>query len=67
MIEIPAFVAYSPKALILLSNGNCVLYMISTKCSFEQQVCNAVAVARLLNATLVVSHLLYSSVWRDLR
>ncbi|KAF5940125.1 hypothetical protein HYC85_021292 [Camellia sinensis] len=43
--------------------------LVSANGGINQQrvaVCNAVAVARLLNATLVVPHLLYSSVWRDL-
>jgi hypothetical protein len=31
------------------------------------QVCNAVAVAALLNATLVLPRFLYSSVWKDTR
>ncbi|KAF5942752.1 hypothetical protein HYC85_020394 [Camellia sinensis] len=44
--------------------------LVSANGGINQQrvaVCNAVAVARLLNATLVVPHLLYSTVWRDLR
>lgn len=35
--------------------------------SFTVQVCNAVVVAALLNATLVVPRFLYSSVWKDTR
>lgn len=31
------------------------------------QVCNAVVVAKLLNATLVIPRFLYSSVWKDKR
>ncbi|XP_047307884.1 O-fucosyltransferase 15-like [Impatiens glandulifera] len=42
--------------------------VISANGGLNQQrvaVCNAVAVARLLNATLVIPKFLYSSVWRD--
>ncbi|CAK9140955.1 unnamed protein product [Ilex paraguariensis] len=42
--------------------------MVSANGGINQQrvaVCNAVAVARLLNATLVLPKFLYSSVWRD--
>lgn len=42
--------------------------MMSANGGINQQrvaVCNVVAVARLLNATLVVPKFLYSSVWRD--
>ncbi|XP_059662845.1 O-fucosyltransferase 15-like [Cornus florida] len=42
--------------------------LVSANGGINQQrvaVCNAVAVARLLNATLVVPNFLYSSVWRD--
>lgn len=52
------------------SEGNNGYILVSANGGINQQrvaVCNAVAVARLLNATLVVPHLLYSSVWRDLR
>ncbi|CAL5410602.1 unnamed protein product [Camellia sinensis] len=51
------------------SEGNSGYILVSANGGINQQrvaVCNAVAVARLLNATLVVPHLLYSSVWRDL-
>lgn len=36
-------------------------------CSYCKQICNAVVVARLLNATLIVPKFMYSSVWRDVR
>lgn len=42
--------------------------MISANGGLNQQrvaVCNAVAVASLLNATLVIPKFLYSNVWRD--
>lgn len=42
--------------------------MVSANGGINQQrvaVCNAVAVARLLNATLVLPRFLFSSVWRD--
>lgn len=34
---------------------------------WELQVCNAVAVARMLNATLVLPRFSFNSVWRDSR
>ncbi|XP_052203535.1 O-fucosyltransferase 15 isoform X2 [Diospyros lotus] len=43
--------------------------LVSANGGINQQrvaVCNAVAVSRLLNATLVVPKFLYSSVWRDI-
>lgn len=49
-------------------NGKNGYIMMSANGGINQQrvaVCNAVAVARLLNATLVVPKFLYSSVWRD--
>ncbi|XP_068656493.1 O-fucosyltransferase 2-like [Aristolochia californica] len=42
--------------------------LVSANGGISQQrvaICNAVAVARLLNATLVLPRFLYSSVWRD--
>ncbi|CAN1847464.1 O-fucosyltransferase 8 [Linum perenne] len=36
-----------------------------TECSFPELICNAVAVASLLNATLVLPTFLYSNVWKD--
>lgn len=42
--------------------------MVSANGGLNQQrvaICNAVAVARLLNATLVIPKFLYSSVWKD--
>ncbi|KAL3519419.1 hypothetical protein ACH5RR_017568 [Cinchona calisaya] len=42
--------------------------MVSANGGINQQrvaICNAVAVARLLNATLVIPSFMYSSVWRD--
>ncbi|WOH11496.1 hypothetical protein DCAR_0830983 [Daucus carota subsp. sativus] len=51
------------------SDGTTGYIMISANGGINQQrvaVCNAVAVARLLNATLVIPKFLYSSVWRDL-
>lgn len=51
------------------SDGSTGYIMISANGGINQQrvaVCNAVAVARLLNATLVIPTFLYSSVWRDL-
>ncbi|KAL6990736.1 O-fucosyltransferase 15 [Sarracenia purpurea var. burkii] len=50
------------------SEGNNGYILVSANGGINQQrvaVCNAVAVARLLNATLVVPKFLYSSVWRD--
>lgn len=52
------------------SDGNNGYIMVSANGGINQQrvaVCNAVAVARLLNATLVIPNFLYSSVWRDVR
>ncbi|KAL8136918.1 hypothetical protein V2J09_002919 [Rumex salicifolius] len=49
------------------SNG---FVMVTANGGLNQQrvaVCNAVAVARLLNATLVIPKFLYSSVWSDVR
>ncbi|KAK3021936.1 hypothetical protein RJ639_046135 [Escallonia herrerae] len=48
--------------------GNNGYMMVSANGGINQQrvaVCNAVAVARLLNATLVLPKFMYSSVWRD--
>lgn len=36
-------------------------------CEIHFQICNGVAVARLLNATLVLPTFLFNSVWRDSR
>lgn len=50
------------------SEGNNGYIMVSANGGINQQrvaVCNAVAVARLLNATLVLPHFLFSSVWKD--
>ncbi|KAA8515550.1 hypothetical protein F0562_018839 [Nyssa sinensis] len=50
------------------NEGNSGYILVSANGGINQQrvaVCNAVAVARLLNATLVVPKFLYSSVWRD--
>ncbi|KAK3017713.1 hypothetical protein RJ639_003069 [Escallonia herrerae] len=50
------------------SEGNNGYMMVSANGGINQQrvaVCNAVAVARLLNATLVLPKFMYSSVWRD--
>ncbi|XP_058200370.1 O-fucosyltransferase 2 [Rhododendron vialii] len=50
------------------SGGDNGYIMVSANGGINQQrvaVCNAVAVTRLLNATLVVPKFLYSSVWRD--
>lgn len=50
------------------SGGENGYIMVSANGGINQQrvaVCNAVAVTRLLNATLVVPKFLYSSVWRD--
>ncbi|KAK9681489.1 hypothetical protein RND81_10G006300 [Saponaria officinalis] len=50
------------------SEGNNGYIMITANGGLNQQrvaVCNAVAVARLLNATLVLPKFMYSSVWRD--
>ncbi|XP_074360206.1 O-fucosyltransferase 15-like isoform X2 [Apium graveolens] len=50
------------------SDGSTGYIMVSANGGINQQrvaVCNAVAVARLLNATLVIPTFLYSSVWRD--
>lgn len=50
------------------SGGNNGYIMVTANGGLNQQrvaVCNAVAIARLLNATLVVPRFLYSSVWKD--
>ncbi|XP_027183630.1 O-fucosyltransferase 15-like isoform X1 [Coffea eugenioides] len=50
------------------SEGNNGYIMVTANGGINQQrvaICNAVAVARLLNATLVLPGLMYSSVWRD--
>ncbi|KAK3016792.1 hypothetical protein RJ639_006058 [Escallonia herrerae] len=50
------------------SEGNNGYMMVSANGGINQQrvaVCNAVAVARLLNTTLVLPKFMYSSVWRD--
>nr|GMC78661.1 O-fucosyltransferase 15-like isoform X1 [Ipomoea batatas] len=50
------------------SDGNAGYIMVTANGGINQQrvaICNAVAVARLLNATLVLPKFLYSSVWRD--
>ncbi|VFQ88932.1 unnamed protein product [Cuscuta campestris] len=50
------------------SDGNAGYIMVTANGGINQQrvaICNAVAVARLLNSTLVLPKFLYSSVWRD--
>ncbi|KAL9263444.1 O-fucosyltransferase 15-like protein [Drosera capensis] len=50
------------------SEGNNGYIMVTANGGLNQQrvaICNAVAVARLLNATLVGPKFMYSSVWRD--
>ncbi|KAG8385790.1 hypothetical protein BUALT_Bualt03G0081900 [Buddleja alternifolia] len=50
------------------SEGNSGYIMVTANGGINQQrvaVCNAVAVARLLNATLVLPKFMYSSVWTD--
>ncbi|KAG9439934.1 hypothetical protein H6P81_020099 [Aristolochia fimbriata] len=50
------------------SGGENGYILVSANGGISQQrvaICNAVAVARLLNATLVLPKFLYSSVWRD--
>ncbi|KAL5773242.1 hypothetical protein ACOSQ2_013166 [Xanthoceras sorbifolium] len=50
------------------SGGNNGYIMITANGGMNQQrvaICNAVVVARLLNASLVVPKFMYSSVWRD--
>ncbi|XP_021766829.1 uncharacterized protein At1g04910-like isoform X1 [Chenopodium quinoa] len=50
------------------SEGNNGYIMVTANGGLNQQrvaVCNAVAVARLLNATLVLPKFMFSSVWRD--
>ncbi|XP_031391555.1 O-fucosyltransferase 15-like isoform X2 [Punica granatum] len=50
------------------SGGNNGYILVTANGGMNQQrvaVCNAVAVARLLNATLVIPRFLYSTVWRD--
>nr|XP_027086989.1 O-fucosyltransferase 15-like isoform X4 [Coffea arabica] len=42
-----------------------VKYLKMNSSTVSIKICNAVAVARLLNATLVLPGLMYSSVWRD--
>lgn len=52
----------------LISVGTSGFIMVTANGGINQQrvaVCNAVAVARLLNATLVLPRFLFSSVWRD--
>ncbi|VFQ89603.1 unnamed protein product [Cuscuta campestris] len=52
------------------SDGNAGYIMVTANGGINQQrvaICNAVAVARLLNSTLVLPKFLYSSVWRDVR
>ncbi|CAO2823627.1 unnamed protein product [Amaranthus hypochondriacus] len=51
------------------SEGNNGYIMVTANGGLNQQrvaVCNAVAVARLLNATLVLPKFMFSSVWRDM-
>ncbi|KAL0305990.1 UNVERIFIED_CONTAM: O-fucosyltransferase 15 [Sesamum radiatum] len=53
-----------------ISEGKTGYIMVTANGGINQQrvaVCNAVAVARLLNATLVLPKFMYSSVWRDAR
>ncbi|KAI6704577.1 hypothetical protein NL676_007539 [Syzygium grande] len=50
------------------SGGNNGYIMVTANGGMNQQrvaVCNAVVIARLLNATLVIPRFLYSSVWKD--
>lgn len=50
------------------SDGNNGYVMVTANGGLNQQrvaVCNAVAVARILNATLVIPRFMYSSVWKD--
>eukprot|EP00268_Persea_americana_P015853 TRINITY_DN1747_c5_g1_i4.p1 TRINITY_DN1747_c5_g1~~TRINITY_DN1747_c5_g1_i4.p1 ORF type:complete len:684 (+),score=123.39 TRINITY_DN1747_c5_g1_i4:211-2052(+) len=50
------------------SEGNNGYIVVSANGGINQQrvaICNAVAVARLLNATLVLPNFLHSSVWKD--
>ncbi|KAK2644561.1 hypothetical protein Ddye_019756 [Dipteronia dyeriana] len=50
------------------SGGNNGYIMVTANGGMNQQrvaICNAVVVARLLNASLVVPKFMYSSVWRD--
>ncbi|CAH9059198.1 unnamed protein product [Cuscuta europaea] len=50
------------------SGGNVGYILVTANGGINQQrvaICNAVAVARLLNSTLVLPKFLYSSVWRD--
>ncbi|XP_022716153.1 uncharacterized protein At1g04910-like isoform X3 [Durio zibethinus] len=52
------------------SEGKNGYIMVTANGGMNQQrvaVCNAVVVARLLNATLVVPKFMYSSVWKDVR
>ncbi|KAL7592368.1 hypothetical protein Lser_V15G32021 [Lactuca serriola] len=51
------------------SEGNNGYIMVTANGGINQQrvaVCNIVAVARLLNATLVIPSFMFSSVWRDI-
>ena len=43
------------------------MLLISIIFSSVQQICNAVTISRLLNATLVIPKFLYSNVWLDKR
>ncbi|KAK6149708.1 hypothetical protein DH2020_017233 [Rehmannia glutinosa] len=51
-----------------ISEGKSGYIMVTANGGINQQrvaVCNAVAIARLLNATLVLPKFMYSSVWKD--
>ncbi|KAL3617017.1 hypothetical protein CASFOL_039411 [Castilleja foliolosa] len=56
------------RAVSVITNNRTGYILVSANGGLNQQrvaVCNAVAVASLLNATLVIPKFLYSSVWKD--
>ncbi|VFQ60329.1 unnamed protein product [Cuscuta campestris] len=58
----------SPKDVRTVKQGKTGYILVSANGGLNQQrvaVCNAVAVASLLNATLVIPKFLYSTVWKD--
>ncbi|CAH9076586.1 unnamed protein product, partial [Cuscuta epithymum] len=64
----PCAYIQSPKDLGPLKHNKSGYILVSANGGLNQQrvaVCNAVAVASLLNATLVIPKFLYSNVWKD--
>ncbi|XP_065877680.1 O-fucosyltransferase 2-like [Euphorbia lathyris] len=67
-IQASAWIPCADKREWKPSGGNNGYILVTANGGINQQrvaVCNAVVVARLLNATLVVPKFMYSSVWRD--